>query len=101
MTRYNLDKNIKNRYDGKRFFGTRSYPNIESHETDLIYITNDTDYLDSLAYKFYNDSKLWWVIALANNLGNGRLSVPIGLQLRIPSPYRTEVILLNFNKLNE
>ena len=37
MTRYNLDKNIKNRYDGKRFFGTRSYPKIESHETDVIY----------------------------------------------------------------
>lgn len=100
MTRYDLDKNIKNRYDGKRFFGTRSYPKIESHETDVIYITNETDYLDSLAYKFYKDSRLWWVIALANNLGNGRLSVAPGLQLRIPDSSKTAIILSNFNKLN-
>jgi hypothetical protein len=85
-------------YDGKRFFGTRSYPNIEPRETDVIYITNETDYLDSLAYKFYKDSSLWWIIALANNLGNGRLSIESGLQIRIP--VEIDRITSGYNDLN-
>ena len=98
MTRYNSDRNIKNRYDGKRFFGTRSYPNIEPRETDVIYITNETDYLDSLAYKFYKDSSLWWIIALATTLGNGRLSLESGLQIRIP--VEIDRITSGYNDLN-
>ena len=99
MNRYNRDNNVKTRYDGKRFFGTRLYPSISEDENDIIYITKETDYLDSLAYKFYKDTTLWWIIALANNLGNGRLSVEPGIQLRIPM--RIESILAGFNKINE
>jgi hypothetical protein len=39
------------------------------------------------------------VIALANNLGKGRMSVPAGLQLRIPS--NINAILTQFNNLNQ
>lgn len=98
MTRYDTNKNIKTRFDGKRFFGTRLCPNIAESDSDIIYITKETDYLDSLAYKFYKDKSLWWVIAAANNMGNGRLSVEPGLQIRIPT--RIEQILAGYNKLN-
>ena len=98
MTRYDLNKNIKQRFDGKRFLGTRSYPTIEIRESDVIYITNETDYLDCLAYKFYKDSRLWWIIALANNLGNGRLSIETGLQIRIP--VEIDRIKSDYNNLN-
>jgi hypothetical protein len=30
---------------------------------------------------------LWWIIARANNIGKGDLTVPIGTQIRIPSDY--------------
>jgi nucleoid-associated protein YgaU len=98
MTRYSLDSNIKTRFDGKRFFGTRLYPSIAQSDDDVLYITNETDFLDTLAYKFYKDTSLWWIIALANNLGNGRLSVEPGLQIRIPM--RIGSIMESYNKLN-
>jgi len=98
MTRYDNQKNIKTRFDGKRFFGTRLYPTIAQDESDILYISNETDYLDSLANKFYKDTTLWWIIALANNLGNGRMSVEAGLQLRIPT--RIDRIIESYNRLN-
>lgn len=98
MTRYNTNFNTKVRYDGKRFIGTRLCPSIAPDDTDVMYITNETDYLDSLAHRFYKDKTLWWIIALANNLGNGRLSVPAGIQIRIPM--RIDTILSGYNKIN-
>jgi len=97
-TRYNQKFNVNTRFDGKRFYGARLYPIINPDDSDILYISNETDYLDSLAYRFYKDKNLWWVIALANGLGNGRLSVESGLQLRIPT--RIEQILMSYNKLN-
>jgi len=73
------------RWDGKRIYNTTQYPIIEPQDGDAIIISNDGDYLDNLAYTYYNDSSLWFIIALANNLGKGRLSVPAGMQIRIPS----------------
>lgn len=97
-TRYDTNYNIKNRFDGKRYFGSRTYPIITPDNSDILYIANDADYLDTLAYKFYNDVSLWWIIALANNLGNGRLSVTGNTQLRIPT--RVDEILSEYRKLN-
>lgn len=99
MIRYDLSSNIKKRFDGKRFFGTRTYPSITAKESDIIYITNDSDYLDALSYKFYKDTRLWWIIALANHIGNGRLSVEAGLQLRIPT--EIDSIISSYNILNK
>jgi len=97
MKRYD-NTAIQKRWDGKRTYFTTRYPIIRPSESDTIIITNESDYLDTLAYTYYNDPTLWWIIALVNNLGKGRLSVPPGLQLRIPSNINT--ILVEFNSLN-
>jgi len=89
---------VKLRWDGKRVLFTTEYPKIEPSETDIIVISNDGDYLDNLAYKYYGDPTLWWVIALVNNIGKARMSVPPGLQLRIPTNIND--ILVNFNNIN-
>lgn len=97
MKRYfNTPKNT--RWDGKLVLKTTYYPDINPLDTDLFIITNETDYLDTLSHKYYNDPTLWWIIALANGLGKGRLSVERGLQLRIPTNVST--ILSEFEKLN-
>jgi hypothetical protein len=54
--------------------------------------------LDNLAFKYYKNPSLWWIIAQANNIGKGKLSVPAGLQLRIPINVTT--ILNNYTVLN-
>lgn len=97
MNRYDSTKIVK-RWDGKRVYNTTYYPTISPSETDGIIVSNEGDYLDSLAYKYYSDPSLWWIIALANNLGKGRMSVPPGIQLRIPS--NPTSILVQFNSLN-
>lgn len=98
MRRYDSTQAIQ-RWDGKRVYLTTRYPIIEPQDSDAIIISNDADYLDSLAYTYYGDPTLWWVIALANNLGKGRMSVPPGLQLRIPT--NINAILVQFNTLNQ
>jgi nucleoid-associated protein YgaU len=98
MKRYDSTQ-INTRFDGKRVYRSTSYPVIEPQDSDTIVITNEVDYLDSLAFTYYGDPTLWWVIALANNLGKARLSVPAGLQLRIPA--NVSQIVADFNNLNK
>ena len=70
----------------KQYLKQKFYPNIPVSETDDYVITNVGDRLDSLAYSYYRDSTLWWVIAIANNnVTKGSLFPEPGTQLRIPT----------------
>jgi len=97
MKRYE-DIPIQNRWDGKRVYKTAIYPVIIPQDSDIQIVSNSEDYLDTLALKYYGDPTLYWIIALANNLGKGRLSVPFGLTLRIPIDISQ--LLANYNQLN-
>ena len=97
MNRYETTS-TDTRWDGKRVYLTTSYQSIQPKETDTIVLSRQGDYLDKLAFDYYGDPTLWWVIALANNLGKSRLSIPPGLQLRIPTDIAQ--ILSDFNTLN-
>lgn len=98
MNRYiQNENNVFKRYDGKRVFRTTQYPKIPIGFNDIYIIASETDYLDSLAYKFYNDSTLWWVIAQANGI-RATLKAPVGQQIRIPR--NIDNILLNFRRQN-
>ena len=114
MDRYNIAKTIKVKdkrgrlidgYDKRTpipertiLAGTR-YPIIERNETDVFIETRIGDRFDMLAYEFYGDVTLWWIIAKANIMINGTLAVEPGLKLRIPT--HTETILNNFYELNQ
>lgn len=98
MNRYvNNENNIFNRYDGKRVFRTTRYPKIPTSPSDLYIIASDADFLDSLAYKYYQDATLWWVIAQANGI-KATLKAPTGVQLRIPQ--NIDNIILSFRREN-
>lgn len=97
MNRY--DKiNILKTDAGKRYHATVKYPIIEKKPNDIYIIGSQQDRLDNLAYKYYQDSRLWWIIARANNIGKGDLTVPIGKQIRIPSDFIS--IIDSYNNLN-
>lgn len=97
MKRYS-NTPVVNRYDGKRVYITTTYPTIIPSERDLVIVSNESDYLDALAFKYYQDPTLWWIIAAANNLGKGRMSVEPGLTLRIPT--NVNQIIDQFKRLN-
>ena len=75
---------IGKRWDGNRVYSTTYYPVIPPDVNDIYITASEEDYLDSLAKKYYGSESFWWVIANANGLGNGKLSIPLGKQIRIP-----------------
>lgn len=89
MSRYN--NSLYNRYvsyDGvkkARYYESLIDPNIPVNENDIYVITTVGDRLDLLAYNYYGDATMWWMIADANpTLSKGSLFLEAGLQLRIP-----------------
>ena len=50
----------------KRYFKNIVYPHVPIEFDDVYVITVVGDRLDNLAFTFYNDTSLWWVIAKAN-----------------------------------
>lgn len=99
MNRYTqTNSSVFKRYDGKRVLRTTRYPKIPVGFNDMYIVASETDYLDSLAYKFYKDSTLWWIIAQANGI-KATLKAPTGVQIRIPQ--NIDVIIANFRRSNE
>ena len=97
MNRYSVAKPDV-RFDGKRTFKSVIYPNIREDNSDKFIVTNETMYLDTLAFKYYKDPSYWWIIALANNIGQGKLSVESGKQIRIPG--NLSKIMADYIELN-
>lgn len=84
MNRYD-SVGIKKDESGRRYRITTKLPIIEVSLDDTYIIGQLGDRLDNLAFKYYQDSSLWWIIARANNIGKGDFTVPIGKQIRIPA----------------
>ena len=82
-----------------RYYKNALYPEVEPLVDDTYIITTSNDRLDLLAYDFYGDPKLWWVIATANNLSGNSMYVQNGVQLRIPS--NVQDILSKFLQINK
>jgi len=71
---------------GKPYYESKRYPIIPLSENDIYIITTAGDRLDALAYTYYKNTELWWIIAMTNNnITKGSLFPQPGTQLRIPS----------------
>ena len=86
----------KNTNDGRRVYRSKIYPQIPLSDNDIYVATETGDRLDSLAYQYYKDASLWWIIASANNIHNAPLGLKDGTILRIPQNY----IEINNNFIN-
>ncbi len=74
------------------FFGTRQPLKLKGHDSDSFHVVTDMDSkrIDLIAWKYYRDVRLWWVIAEFNNISNP-LEIPAGTTLRIPSYERVQM----------
>ena len=77
----------KNTITGRRVYRSKIYPQIPLSDNDTYVATETGDRLDTLAYQYYKDSSLWWIIASANNIHNAPLGLVDGTILRIPQNY--------------
>jgi len=104
MNRYDnnpvlIDKNNTLGKLGVRYRSSTRYPDIPLSASDVFLYTMRGDRLDNLAYQFYGDPTLWWVLSVANpDLPNDSLYPTLGFQLRIPA--NLSKILVDFENLN-
>ncbi len=68
------------------FWDTVDLPEIVVQGDDQQYIVQQNDRIDRLAYKFYGDPVLWWVLAAANDLELVPTALYGGQVLRVPAP---------------
>ena len=89
---------IMDQSTGNKRIATTNYPVIPYRDTDVYIYSKSSQRLDILAYDYYQDQSLWWVIARANNLGKGTFNIPPGRRIRIPfplDPYSITTLLIN------
>lgn len=86
--------------NGKRYYRETFMPPSQEEDGDLYFITEPGDRLDLIAYEFYKDISLWWVLAAANPITTRRDSymVKAGQQFRVPAD--PLVIIEQYNQLN-
>lgn len=77
----------KKTVDGRTVYRTSFLPNIPLSDDDIYVATETGDRLDTLAFQFYGNSSLWWIIASANNIHNAVFGFEDGTVLRIPANY--------------
>jgi phage tail protein X len=90
MSRYdNTVYTVSERFDEtsrRRIYDSVIDPTIPYLETDVYVRTTFGDRLDSLAFQYYSDTTLWWIIAAANpGLRKDSVFLEPNLQLRIPT----------------
>ena len=85
----------------KRYYKPLRYPSIPLSSNDLYILTTSGDRLDFLADQFYNDVRLWWVIATANPqiIRRDSYNLKPNLEIRIPS--NITQILKAFEQINK
>ena len=83
--RYQNIQIVKTDSTSDRYYVNNIYPEIPYSENDSYVITVLGDRLDTLAFNFYGDTSLYWVIATANALPGDSIYLDPGSQLRIPS----------------
>jgi hypothetical protein len=97
-SRYQTIRTLKSNATGSLYYATNVYPEIAPTDNDYYVITTVDDRLDLLAFDFYQDSSLWWIISSANALPGDSIYPPIGVQLRIPTNIQS--ILNTYNRVN-
>lgn len=99
MDRYLNSKTLRTE-EGKRYKSITRYPKIPLSESDIYIYTDEGDRFDTLAQEYYKDSRLWWVISIANEtLEQNSYYPPTGMQVRIPQNISS--IMSEFEELNK
>lgn len=102
MSRFN-NKNLLRKRTTGRYYSSTIFPEVPLSPDDNYIITQDGDRLDNISFEFYNDTDLWWVIALANpnKLRKDSYYVNVGEQIRIPAdPFQYINLLTSFKNGN-
>lgn len=105
MERYNnfifsRESNIDTE-NNRRYYSSLIDPTVERQQDDIYVICTFGDRLDLLAFKYYLDATLWWIISAANpELRKDSLYLEPGTQVRIPRDYQRVLTLFEQQNLS-
>lgn len=85
MSRYNFTGIKEDKSTGNRVLKSTLYPIIKIEDSDQFIYPIDGDRVENIAYRYYGDSTLWWIIAKANKIKDGSFALKPDEKLRIPS----------------
>lgn len=85
--RYRNCKLLEDKETGDVLLETREILEIPVNSKDSYHRVqvNEIGRLDIIAYQYYKDSQLWWIIAQANHIYDPLLDLEPGFILRIPA----------------
>jgi phage tail protein X len=87
--------------NNKRFYQALLDPYIDKDTSDIYVITTIGDRYDLLAWEYYSDAQLWWIISAANpELPKDSILIAPGTQVRIPRNYQTVLHLFQTQNLD-
>ena len=89
---------IQKTLSGKVGYLPTRYPSLVPSNEDYYIIARAEDRLDLIAFDFYGDSTLWWIIAMANDIPGDSMYPPLGFQLRIPN--NSSDAIATYNRVN-
>jgi phage tail protein X len=94
------DNTIKRSSNNIYYKIAAKYPLIPQRNNDIYAISEWGDRYERLAFRFYGDVSLWWIIAIANpNIADfSSLFLPVGSEIRIPREISN--IIDSYNALN-
>jgi len=82
--------------DGREFWDIPEEFTIEPQEDDIVYQWDEVDLPSNVAFNFYGDQTLFWVIAKRNQMFEWPGELKTGDKIVIPSVrYVTEVLFAN------
>jgi len=99
MARRYQNKPIEKTESGKRYYPTTIYSQVNPQSSDIYLITVKGDRMDNIAFQYYGDASLWWIIAASNDIPQDSIFIPVGSQIRVPSNVST--YLDNFDRVNQ
>tara|TARA_R110001606_G_C15341221_1_gene646574 strand:+ start:736 stop:1059 length:324 start_codon:yes stop_codon:yes gene_type:complete len=104
MNRYqniSISAGVNQAGESKRGYANVKYPEIPRDFSDTYVYTNRGDRYDTLAFQYYDDASLWWIITRANSNQTPDSLIPnIGSQLRIPGNERIPNIIASYKSIN-
>lgn len=84
MARYTTFPIISKTDAGKRYFETVIPEEVVIHGNETTYESRVGDRWDLLAYRYYRNAALWYVLAKANDGLNGSIFIKPGTKVTIP-----------------
>jgi hypothetical protein len=94
-----IKNDIKKTINNVSYYKSKLYPKVPFTENDIYVISTIGDRLDLLAYQYYKDPELWWIIYASNdNVTRGSIFITPGTQMRIPMDITS--IIQDYNQLN-